>query len=265
MSTAVIISGVLRHMINASSSWLIDADYYLITENRIYTPQSTNLEPITALNIINDTIANNSVKFSSVNILNNSEMMFSKQQLTQRPEFVYHPTINMAFKWKMAFNILNSIQHIKQYNKILIWRPDIYVRYKKPLAHFTKQLPIPNHYHQTGPMNIDPVTEYASASDAGIMVDWEMFKILSEFFDYYIFYYEESLTNKFDVHSLLARYLIERGVVIDGSLSEYLDYIILRDNTESMFDNGMLKPEFSFEDLRNRQYQWWKENIINEK
>lgn len=265
MSTAVIISGVLRHMINASSSWLVDADYYLITENKIYIPQSTDLRPSTVLNIINNTANHSSVKFSSVNILNNSETQFSKQQLIQHPEFAYHPTVNMAFKWKYAFNVLNTVQHAKQYNKILLWRPDIYIRHEKPVAQFALQLPIPNHYHQTGPMNIDPVTKYPTASDTGVMVDWEMFKILSEFFDYYLFYYEDSLVNKFDVHSLLARYLIERGITIDGLLSEYLDYIILRDNTESMFKNGMLGPEFSFEDLRNKQYQWWKENTLNEK
>lgn len=265
MSTAVIISGVLRHMINASSSWLVDADYYLITENKIYTPQSTNLRPITSLNIINDTVDQSSVKFSAVNILNNNEMMFSKQQLTRHPEFAYHPTINMAFKWKYAFNILNSIQSAKQYNKILLWRPDMYIRYQKPLAQFAKRLPTPKHYHRIGPMHIDPVTKYPTVGDTGVMVDWEMFKLLSEFFDYFLYYYEDALKNKFDVHSLLARYLIERAITIDGSLSEYLDYIILRDNTESMFKNGMLCPEFSFEDLRDKQYQWWKENTVNEK
>jgi hypothetical protein len=96
------------------------------------------------------------------------------------------------------------------------------------------------------------------------MVDWEVFGLLSEFFDYYLHFYNDTTNHKYDVHSLLARYLIERGITVDKLLFDYLDYIILRDNSVDMFSNGMLHCKHSVDDLRNRQHEWWKENIHNE-
>lgn len=263
MTTAVIISGVMRNMINASSSWLIDADYYLITENKIYNPQSTDQCGETVIDTISNVIDKSSVTFSSVNILMDEELKLSVKQLRSNPEFSYHPVIAMAFKWKYAYNILNSVQHTKQYNKILLWRPDIYIRYASPIKKFNKQLPAPGHIHGIGKLETDIARGYFVTGDTCLMLDWESFKILSGFFDYFIMFYNETILNSHDVHSLLARYLIERSVTIDDLLHSYLDYAILRDNSNSMFTNGMLNREYSFEDLRTRQNKWWKENINN--
>lgn len=264
MSTAVIVSGVMRHMANATSSWLIDADYYLITDDKIYSPQSIDIASVTVLDSISEMVKNSSVIFSSVNILIDDKLKFSEPQLNIHPELAYHPTISMAFKWKYAYNILNSIQSTKQYNKILLWRPDIYIRYVKPLPKFNKQLPIPNHYHQLAPLNIQSDTNVAFVSDVCVMVDWEMFKTLAGFFDYYVHYYVNTVENLIDVHELLARYLIERGIIIDGLLGDYMDYAILRDTTTEMFTDGMIQPGFSFQDLKNKQLHWWEENITND-
>jgi hypothetical protein len=261
--TAIIISGVMRNMINASSSWLVDADYYLITENKIYNPQSTDTHIELSTDILSNTIDNCSIEFSSINILLDNAMMFTEEQLKVHPEFVYHPTISMAFKWKYAYQILLTIQHVKQYNKILLWRPDLYVDYLQPIKNFSKQLPIPDHIHGTGGLTTDINSGYLSTADTCLMVDWEMFKILSEFFDYHVYFYNETVLNKYDIHSLFARYLIERGKTIDNLLHEYLDYVILRDNTNDMFSNGMIEQQHSFQDLRNKQHEWWKEKTNN--
>jgi hypothetical protein len=258
-NTAIIISGVMRHLVEASSSWIIDADYYLITENKIYNPQSTDMHTECTTDIIANTINRSSVNFSSINLLVDNKMMFTEQQLKQNPEFAYHPTIGMAFKWKYAYQVLLSMQHVRQYNKILLWRPDLYIRYLQPIKNFNNQLPIPDHMHSIGGLSTDPNSDYFSTNDTCLMVDWEMFKILSEFFDYYVYYYNETISNKYDIHSLFARYLIERGKTIDNLLHRYMDCVILRDNINDMFENGMIKHEHSFQDLRNKQNEWWEE------
>lgn len=264
MSTAIIISGVLRNIVNASSSWLIDADYYLITDNKIYNPQSTNLQQKTATNIISDVVDNTSVTFSSINILLDETLKLSVAQLKSHPEFAYHPIISMAFKWKYAFHILDSVQYIKQYKKILLWRPDIYIRYNTSIKNFNKQLPSPGYIHGIGGLGTDLDTGYLVTDDNCLMFDYDVFRILAGFFDYFIQFHDDTILHKHDVHSLLARYFVERGVTIDNLLSNYIDYIILRDNTEHMFNNGMLMSNYSVEDLRTKQYDWWKENINND-
>lgn len=262
-NTAVIVSGVMRHLVNASSSWLVAADYYLVTEDKIYKPQSITLDQKTVIQTISETIDACSVTFASINILLNTTMMFTEYQLKLHPEFSQHPILGMAFKWKYAFRLLSIVQPVKQYNKILLLRPDLYLHFKKPLKHFDKQLPIPRHFHSTSELHIDPVSEYASIGDTCLMVDWEVFGLLSEFFDYYVQFYTDTTTLKYDVHSLLARYLMERGIVMDSLLFDYLDYTILRDSSVNMFSNGMLHGKYSIEDLRNSQYEWWKENTYN--
>lgn len=264
MSTAIIISGVLRNIVNASSSWLIDADYYLITDNKIYNPQSTNTKQETATNIISDIVNKTSVTFSSINILLDETLKLSTSRLKAHPEFAYHPIINMAFKWKCAFHMLSSVQDIKQYNKILLWRPDIYIRYNTPIKNFNKQLPIPNHVHNISGIDTNNETGYSVTDDNCLMFNYDVFRILAGFFDYFIQFHDDTILNKHDVHSLLARYFIERGVTIDNLLSNYIDYIILRSNTDHMFNNGMLMSNYSIEDLRTKQYDWWKENINND-
>lgn len=264
MKTAIIISGVMRNMVNASSSWLIDADYYLITDNKIYNPQSTNIQPETAIDTISNIIDKTSVTFSSINILLNDELKLSVEQLRTKPEFAYHPIISMAFKWKYAFHMLESVQYFKQYKKIVLWRPDIYIRYRTPIKNFNKQLPTPCHIHGIGGIGTEINTGYNVADDNCLMFDYDVFRILAGFFDYFIQFHDETVLNGHDVHSLLARYFIERGVTIDNLLSNYFDYVILRDNTTHMFHNGILMPNYSDDDLRRKQYDWWKENINND-
>lgn len=253
----------MRNMINASSSWLVDADYYLITENKIYNPQSIDTHPKNVIDTISNVIDKISVPFSSINILTNEEMKLTVEQLKFKPEFAHHPIINMAFKWKYAFHVLGSVQDIKQYKKILLWRPDIYIRYNTAVKNFNKQLPAPNHIHGIGGIGTDPDTGYLIADDNCLMFDYDVFRILAGFFDYFIQFHDDTILHKYDVHSLLARYFVERGVTIDNLLSNYIDYIILRSNTEHMFNNGMLMSNYSVEDLRTKQYDWWKENINN--
>lgn len=253
----------MRNMVNASSSWLINADYYLITENKIYNPQSIDIQQETVVDTLSDVINKTSVTFSSINILLNEQMKLSLEQIRTKPEFAYHPIISMAFKWKYAFHMLDSVQYFKQYKKILLWRPDIYIRYNTPVKNFNKQLPVPCHIHGIGGIGTDTNTGYNVTDDNCLMFDYDVFRILAGFFDYFIQFHDETILNGHDVHSLLARYFIERGVTIDNLLSNYIDYIILRSNTEHMFNNGMLISNYSVEDLRTKQYDWWKENINN--
>jgi hypothetical protein len=87
--------------------------------------------------------------------------------------------------------------------------------------------------------------------------------VLSKFFDYYVTHFQTDLTYQFDVHSLLVRYLTERNVEFDGSLNRYLDFAILRDNTNEMFKDGKLDSKYSIQDLKTFQTQWWKYNDEN--
>jgi hypothetical protein len=183
--------------------------------------------------------------------------MYSPDQLQHSPEFRYHPTINMAFKWKWAYAVLSSVQDTRKYNKIVLLRPYLYLDFLKPLSELDEFLPMPNHYHSLAGLNTS--TKYVSIGDACVMVDWEMFGVLSNFFDYYVINFRDSLTYQHDIHSLLARYLIERNVIFNDSLSQYLQFVILRDNTKEMFKDGKLESNHKFHDLANAQNIWWQE------
>ncbi len=182
-------------------------------------------------------------------------MMFSSEQLLIHPEFIHHPIVHMAFKWKWAHALLSAVQDTRKYNKILLLRPDLYLDFVTPLSEFAECLPIPNHYHSCAEIDVT----HPRVGDTCVMVDWEMFGVLSKFFDYYVMHYQDSLTCGFDIHSLLARYLIERDVAFSGSLGQYLTFAILRDNTTEMFKDGKLEPNYSINDLKTSQNQWWKD------
>lgn len=63
--TAIIVSGSLRHLVNASSSWTIPGDYFLIVDKDIYTTASHDVVG-NSFDILTDNLNNSHVKFKSV-------------------------------------------------------------------------------------------------------------------------------------------------------------------------------------------------------
>ena len=91
-------------------------------------------------------------------------------------------------------------------------------------------------------------------TDVFLLFDMQVFEILSGFFDYYLDNYK--LTHQgHDIHSLLAKYVIENRLITKGDLEQYCTFTILRNNSKQMFDNG-LRIQYCFKDLEERDAQW---------
>ena len=91
-------------------------------------------------------------------------------------------------------------------------------------------------------------------------IDLNTFEKLSKFIDYFAEHYEDVVFGtKHDTHSLLAKYVADQGITVSNRLGELFDFIVLRDNSNHMFEQGKLKPEHGAWDLSQKQEEWWKE------
>jgi hypothetical protein len=98
--------------------------------------------------------------------------------------------------------------------------------------------------------------------DTLLMTDFATFEILGGFFDYYATNYARTLVYMGDdVHSMLARYVTERGITVNSRLGDLIDFSILRDNTNYMFNEQGLMPEYTWQDLIARKTEWWNERF----
>ena len=120
MNTVVVVSGILRQLVNASSSWFLNADYHLIVQNDILEPQSPKSTDANATNVLDDVISQCNIQFSSISIVNDMPLPFSDLK-DNYLEIKKHPAINMAYKWKIAYHLLSAIQPIKKYERIFIY------------------------------------------------------------------------------------------------------------------------------------------------
>lgn len=257
MRTAVIVSGALRHLLNASSSWRFAADYYLITDNTVYSAQSRTAEDIVAPQL-SYILSQSTVKYAGVYLQIAEHNKVPYQYLSLDPALSTHPVVNMAWKWRTAYMLLQ--QQAVHYDRVLLLRPDLYVWYTQSETVFDNLRPELRTILSPGDIFQDTVQDRPTMGDVFLLVDLDSFRILAGFFDYFLNNYLLILNQGYDLHSLFAKYVVEQGLTVSGKMSEYCLFAVLRDNTKQMFNqNHKLSPEYSFSQLQDQQQLWWRE------
>lgn len=243
MSTAIIVSGSIRNIINAANSWKFKGDYHLIIDRFSHFPQSNDIlsDNVQELkSIVDDSL----IKFTSVNICLDNKL--------EGEVVKTHSSINMAWKWKCAYHNLLPYHN---YSKVLLLRPDLYIHsYKDELDSF--KINDNNIYsHSKLYLNKDDPTNPSAlrSTDLFLYMSINTFKKLSGFYNYYL------KQPHSEVHSLLAKFIIENGIEINDDMKNLCNIVVLRDSSKHMFENGLLKEEYSFTDIVNDGHQWWTE------
>jgi len=251
MSTAVIVSGTLRHLVNASGSWQFpyDCDYYLVVDQNMYNTPSHNVVGNSFDHLSLDT-ANCHVKFNTVTVCTQSKL----------PEYTqHHSSINMINKWKLAYYNILPYTTFRNYKRIIILRPDLYLYKKKPLHDLFDMVPEDNVIHSTIGITRDAIRNLPIMNDVLLMVNLPtLAKLGNEFGAYYLKNYQETQDNM-EIHSMMAKFLNETNIQVKETLDEYFEFAILRNTSTDLFNNGMLLPGHSFGTVREREQQWWQE------
>ena len=258
MSTAIIVSGALRHMRNATSSWKFDADYFLHVDNNITLPQSTTVAAY-AVNVLEDNLKQSNIKFITVTIDLDNSAKFNQTTLKKYNTVIPHPILNMTWRWKAAYSQLKLYSDTRQYKKILLLRPDIWLFHKADMSLFNSLEPAPNTVYTTAELMHDDKRNKKIMNDVMLLTDFATFGVLANFFDYYVENYEKTVYHDDDVHSMLAQYTLENNITVNSRMGDLFEFIVLRDNSTHMFNEQGLLPEYSSTDLVNKQREWWNE------
>ncbi len=246
MSTAIIVSGSVRNMLNAANSWKFKGDYHLMIDRFSYFPQSHDIssDNVQELKSILD---NSPIKFTSVNICLDNKL---NNILRERS------AMNMIWKWKCAYHNLIPYHNIQNYSKILLLRPDIWVTPHEDFL--TNFLINDNTIYTTSKLYLNEKDENdpqaLRATDLFLLTTMDTFKRLSYFYDFYIKNWKMG-----DVHALLARFILKNNIEVNADLRTIFDMVVLRNSSNHMFENGLLKEEYSFTDIVNSTNQWWIE------
>jgi hypothetical protein len=253
MSTAVIVSGTLRELVNASSSWTIPGDYFLIVNREIYT--TNTLEPQgDSLDIISENIKRCHVNFNSI--------LFCVDNCL--PENVkHHSSVNMINKWKLSYFSVLPYMITRNYTNVIVLRPDIYLHKKQPLKYLLANDLAEDTVYTTTEIISKDFPEHGARdimNDVLLMMTFKTFdKFANGLISYYLENYNDTQVNGYEVHSMMARFCKEKGFTVKGDLSNYFDFAILRPNTKEMFEHGSIKPEYGFNDIRIKEQEWWQE------
>lgn len=252
MSTAIIVSGSLRQLVNASSSWTIPGDYYLIIDQNIYTTANHSVVG-DSFDIIAENIRNSHVKFVDVTVVIDNKL----------PENMTHnSTVNMLNKWRLGYFAVFPRLVNAHYSKVILLRPDIYLHKKQPLKLLLDQTleedtiyttsEIINKYH-------DDFGDRPIMNDVLLMSTVETLgRFSNELLPYYMEHFNDTQVNGYEVHTMLAKFVNDRKFAVKSHLSNYFDFAILRNTSEHMFEHGSLKADYSFKDLLDAEQQWWK-------
>lgn len=228
MQTAVIISGIVREMDNAINTWFFPGDYFLFAQKEYQRPRSDIVEH----NILSS-LTNHLHKFQSISLVSRLDNI--------------HPTLNMAWKWKVAFHHLQP--YIKQHNytQFIITRPDFYfLKYKDWDLICTE----PDTLYSTSIMVLDSMG-MKFVNDSCMACNYAVFEKLSKFYDYYA---DKAATLNIHVH--LSNYLENNNITVNAKLLEYSHSFPLRSNTREMFTGGVLDNKYSVNDLITKGQQW---------
>lgn len=248
--TAVIVSGSLRHLVNASSSWCIPGDYYLVVDQDIQASQGTDIVGNSFSMLAED------LKKSHIKFINSIVSIDNKLPAG----FEVNSSANMIAKWRLALHQIDAYKHLG-YDKIVLLRPDIYIRKKAPTNEFDNAVLENDVIYST--VNITPKndTMLPIMNDVLLMANMYTYtRFVNELYWFYLEKHKELALKGYDVHSIMAEFVKERKFEVSNLLDKFFEFTILRDNSTDMFDNGgTLKPTYSYLELVQRGDTWWKQ------
>jgi hypothetical protein len=258
MNLAIIVSGILRNMKNASGSWNFNGDYHLVTENNIYRTQTKIIENklTNNLNIITDCL----VEFKTINII-----MDTNIHDISDVDINTHPILNMVWKWKLAYyNILPYYEKLS-YDRILIIRPDMYISnldFENKINNIEMS---DNEIHTIHEISFSSDINGPWMGDMFMLMNLKTLNIISLFYDYCLDKFKNNTKNKNDIHNLLAEYVIKNNITVTDKLKDFYSFFTFRsDISDYMFNNGKLDEKYTHHDVAkvNNDYiqKIWKNN-----
>lgn len=253
-NTAVIVSGTLRHLVNASSSWTIPGDYFLIVDENIYTTASDQVRG-SSFDILSENIKNCHVKFKSVTVCIDNHL----PDLAMRT----NSSINMINKWKLASYALMPYHVMRNYDRVIILRPDIYLFPRQPIRKLLDIMPQNDEIYTTigiTKSSSDQHPERDVMNDVLLMVNmYTLNRLGNELFAYFLENNQMAIREGYEVHSLMAKFVNERNIAVKPDLHSYFEFSILRDNTTDLFELGSISQSATFMDIKRRSEEWWRE------
>jgi hypothetical protein len=258
MTSAIIISGVMREMTNAASSWKFEGDYFLHVDNTIFSPQSHDVIGH-ATEQIHKEIKTTNIDFVSVTIDTDTSRKFTKEQRVKYHGIEEHAMLNMTWRWKSVFQQIKMYDKVRNYDKVLILRPDIYIHAHAPMFEYENLVAEDNVLYALAPISPGQYDRrgYPTMGDVMLMANMSTMEKLVNIYDFLLEHYEDTLYKEYDIHAILARFVIENNIQVNSRLGELFSFAALRDNTRDMFENGQLKDQHCFVDLQKRQHEWW--------
>ena len=235
MKTAIIVSGIFRHIENAMPTWTFDADYFLITQNTYQPPRVTSEE-----HSILPELEKCKDKFKAIVVLD--KLM---------EEFEYSTTLtNQTWKWKIAYNLLQPYIEENKYNRFIFIRPDSFLHIYRNIDEIEIK---PNVLHSTTAINVDGMG-YLFANDTLMMCDKDVFELLSNFYNYI-----KPISATLGIHQHLANYLNLHKIDVTPELLSYMQTFQLRPSVLHMFENNKLKDKYSVNDLYKAIQTWTRD------
>lgn len=253
--TAVIVSGALRHMDWAATSWRFkNADYFLVVDAGVQAAQSQ---------LIIDSAYNHLTagKFISTTVLEDSAAT-DYSLLNTVPEHATNVNVKMTFKWTQAYKTVSILHRLKGYERVVLIRPDLYLWGANDWPDIMEQFAAESDtIHSVAGISDDWNLDrnYPVMGDVLLLMRVETLEKLSEFYFYFLKNYNLIKYHRYDIHSLLPKFLKEHGITVKGDLSSWLTFNVLRPNMADYFDSNGLKPEISPAILMHKQQEWWKE------
>ena len=235
MKTAIIVSGIFRHIEDAMPSWTFDGDYFLITQDTYQLPRTTSEE-----HSILPELEKCKDKFKAVIVLDKIPAKFE-----------YNTTlINQTWKWKIIYNFL--VPYIEKYNyeRFIIIRPDSYLHVFGNIDELKIE---PNILHSTSVVSRDDAG-FIFANDTFMICKKDVLKVISNFYDYI-----ESIGHIGSIHEHLANYLNLKNITVTAEVLKHVQTFQLRPGLEHMFENNKLKDKYVVNDLYKRIQEWKKD------
>ena len=253
MRTAVIVSGTLRELVNASSSWTIPGDYYLIVNQDLHqtsTPDSQG----NSYDIIAENISHCHVKFVSIVISNDNLLP---------DNFKHNATVNMIHKWRLSYFMMLPYMVSRNYDSVVLLRPDLYLHKRQPYRLLTEQQLQSDCIYTTSEIVSKDFPGYGVRqimNDVLLMMTVQTFdKFVNGLHTFYLENYALTQTQGYEVHSMLARFCEQAGITVLADLDNYFEFAVLRSNMRDMFEQGSIKPQYGFLDIRARESLWHQE------
>jgi hypothetical protein len=251
--TAVIVSGTLRHLVNASSSWTIPGDYFLIVDQDIYTTASDQVVG-NSFDILTENLNHSHVKFKSVFVCIDNGLP---------AEMKAHSSINMINKWKLAYYNLLPYNIMNSYERVIILRPDIYLFPRQPVRKLLEIVPKDNEIYTTHGLLKKSFGEHGERevmNDVLLMTTLNTLgRLGNELGAFYLEQYYSSINEGYEVHSLMAKFVKERDIVVKPDLHSYFEFAVLRDNSTDLFELGTISHRATFMDIKQRSEAWWRD------